>query len=111
MRAMTVWRSHTWVDQRSLALARAIAAKLGSDPAGFEVARRNLQNWKGHLEPWPDDLAEWEGILDSGDATALAQLTEESPRGCRLRQSNPFAGVLTPRERKAIFDYYESIPA
>jgi hypothetical protein len=32
-------------------------------------------------------------------------------RATRLRQSSPFAGVLTPRERQAILDRYESQPA
>ena len=34
-----------------------------------------------------------------------------APRGRRLRQSNPFAGVLTPQERQTIFELSESIPA
>ena len=41
----------------------------------------------------------------------LSVLTDEGPRGRRLRQSSPFPGVLTPRERQAIFDRYESIAA
>lgn len=104
-------RSHEWVDRRSLALARAIAAKLAAQPALFEVARENLRRWRATLDPWPLALQEWEEILAQGESAAIARLTEDTARGRRLRQSSPFAGVLSPRERQAIFDHYESLSA
>ena len=111
MRPVNTSRSHEWVDRRSLALAREIAAKLAREPALFAVARENLRRWKASMDPCPADLREWEEILAMGEQVAIARLTEDSPRGRRLRQSNPFAGVLTPQQRKAVFDFYESIPA
>lgn len=60
------------------------------------------------MQPWPAALQEWELILAQGQLVALGALIEESERGRRLRQSNPFAGVLTPQERTAIFAEYEA---
>ena len=53
-------------------------------------------------------LQEWDNILAQGPTIALAVLTENSERGRRLRQSSPFAGVLTPQERNTIFVEYEA---
>ena len=101
-------RTHQWVDDRSLALAEAVAAKLRREPALFSVALTNLQRWRQHIQPWPMSLQEWDNILAQGPTIALAALTENSDRGRRLRQSSPFAGVLTPQERNTIFVEYEA---
>jgi hypothetical protein len=77
----------------------------------LDVARANLRRWRAAMEDWPPALAEWEGLLEQGAEAALAALTEQSARGRGLRQSSPFAGVLSPSERKDIFDRYESITA
>jgi len=105
---MTHHRSHQWIDERSLALARATAEKLRRDAALFAVAQANLQRWKATLSPWPGALKEWEECIASGKEAVIALLTEDSPRGRRLRQSSPFVGVLTVAERNAIFRRYES---
>ena len=104
-------RSHQWIDRRSLALATAIARKIERDPVLFRVGEQNLRRWRKHIVPWPPALQEWEAILKEGSEHALQQLVEDSVRGRRLRQSNPFAGVLDPSERNAILTQYESIPA
>lgn len=108
---MHVRRSPDWVKGRSLALARAAVQKIRDDRRLLTVPRRNLERWKRTLRPWPKALQEWEELLESGEEAALAVLTEESERGERLRRSSPFAGVLTPEERKRLFDEYESRPA
>jgi hypothetical protein len=37
-----------------------------------------------------------------------AAMVEESERMTAMRQANPFAGILTPRERWAIYDQFPS---
>lgn len=106
--AVNTSRTHEWIDARSLALARATAEKLRRDPARFVVVVENLQRWRQQMQPWPAALQEWADILTQGQSAAIAALTEDSERGRRLRQSNPFAGVLTPQERNAIFTEYEA---
>lgn len=86
----------------------AVAEKLRRQPSFFQVASENLRRWHQQIKPWPVALAEWEGILAQGQQATLAALTEDSERGRRLRQSNPFTGVLSPQERNTIFAEYEA---
>lgn len=102
-------RSHEWIDQRSLAMAQAIAGKLRDDPSLFNTAARNLDRWRSTINPWPPALAEWDQIIAEGMARSLSCLLEDSPRGRRLRQSHPFPGILTTQERNEILRHYESI--
>jgi hypothetical protein len=100
-------RSHQWIDQRSLALHDAVAAKLETDPALLEIARDNLRRWisSAPRPPW----LEWQQVLDATPFhELLALLRSTSDRAARLRQSSPFAGVLTPAERRALFDEHGS---
>lgn len=108
---MNTHRTHLWIDDRSLALATATAAKLCVHPELVDVARSNLLRWKQTISPWPQALAEWEQILSADVRSITARLTEDTADGRRLRQSSPFAGVLTTQERRAIFEQYESVPA
>jgi hypothetical protein len=100
-------RSHQWIEQRSLALHEAVAAKLEAHPQLLEVARRNLERW---LQQNPaTDLRAWRRILDSTPlADVVALLRSSSEESARLRQSSPFAGLLTTEERRTIMGAYES---
>ena len=100
-------RSHEWLDRRSLALHEAVAAKLQANPQLLAVARSNLERWLQAGSRTP--LVEWRRILETTDlADLLALLRATDERSTRLRQSSPFAGVLTAEERQAILDRYES---
>jgi hypothetical protein len=100
-------RSHEWIDQRSLALHEAVAARLEAQPQLLEVARANLKRW---LAARPAAaLREWQRLLDSLPLPQLVQLLRSpEEEAVRLRQSSPFAGILSPAERQAILDRYES---
>lgn len=100
-------RSHEWIDQRSLALHEAVAAKLEAEPRLLGVARANLQRW---LAARPAAaLREWQDLLDRTSLPGLlALLRSPDEHAARLRQSSPFAGLLTPVERQAILNQYES---
>jgi hypothetical protein len=94
-------RSHAWIDRRSLALHDAVAAKIEAHPELLGVARANLARWLSR-GPQPA-LLEWRELLDRTSVTELvALLRSGSEAAVRLRQSSPFAGVLTPDERRAI---------
>ena len=89
--------SHQEIDQRSLALARAVAAKIDEEPFLLEAVKEwackqdapAYREWMGYLEkPWEDIR---KILLDS------------SEDGVRLRQSSPFVGVLSPQERWKFF--------
>jgi len=100
-------RSHQWIKQRSLALHEAVAATLEAHPQLLDVARRNLERW---LQRNPATaLHEWRRILDSTPlAEVVALLCSSSEQATRLRQTSPFAGLLTTEERRAIMAAYES---
>jgi transcriptional regulator with XRE-family HTH domain len=93
-------------DRRSLALHRAIAARLLADPAAvIAKARRNLRvmrraNTDGSADPWFD---EWERRLAGPVAAVVEVLVSHDQEARDLRQVTPFAGVLTDDERRAIY--------
>jgi hypothetical protein len=96
-------RGHQRIDQRSLALHRAIAEKLRRDPALIAVALDNLERWSqsaGRSQPYWD---EWRSILARPLPEVLRLLEEESEHMTAMRQATPFAGVLEPAERWAIY--------
>ena len=103
-----IYSDHRCLDERSLALHRRIAEKVLADPALLDKARDNLRRWQ-QIEGSPKlALAEWEQIL-GGPTDQIAQfLTEQSERATRLRQSSPFAGVLSEAERKAIYESFST---
>lgn len=96
-------RTHELIDERSLALAQAIVAKIDRDPAraGLVKARATCRRW--HQErPFPA-VEEWLDILDLPWEQVREVLLDESEEGQRLRQSDPFCGILTPRERWEVY--------
>jgi hypothetical protein len=99
-------RTHEWIDRRSLALHTAVAKKLEARPELVDVARANLARWRS-TNPAPA-LQDWQDLLDAAPLAQLAALLRSPAEdACRLRQSSPFAGILSPEERRAILDRYE----
>ncbi|MFN0168613.1 MAG: hypothetical protein ACKV22_19485 [Bryobacteraceae bacterium] len=99
-------RGHLRIDRRSLALHRAIGEKLLANPALLDIARANLDRWSlagGRSQPYWDV---WREILNRPLAEIVDLLGEESERMDALRQAAPFAGVLEPAERWAIFEKF-----
>jgi hypothetical protein len=100
-------RSHAWIDRRSLALHDAVAAKIHAHPELVDVARANLARW---IRRTPHGaLLEWQRLLErSSVADLVALLRSESETAARLRQSSPFAGILTPEERREILRRHDA---
>jgi hypothetical protein len=88
-------------------LHEAVAAKVEANPALLNLARANLARW---MESQPADvLREWRQLLDETPLPQLlALLRSDDERAVRLRQSSPFAGVLTPEERQSILDRHDA---
>lgn len=99
-------RSHQWIDRRSRALHEAVADRLAADPALLTLARANLDRWMSTraAPAW----REWQRLLDEEPlAEVLAILRSDDERAARLRQSSPFAGLLSPEERQQILERYD----
>ena len=95
-----------FVDLYSLELHRAVAEKMVLDgEAILRLARSNLDRWLNSETfasgPERNALLEWKEILDQNSVLEIRGIiTAETDEGQRLRSSSPFAGVLTPQERK-----------
>jgi hypothetical protein len=99
---MTV--THQQIDARSLELHRLIADKIRADPALFERARATLMRFRRMVDERSQPyLVAWERIFAQGMEATLALATEDSEWAAAMRQSAPFAGILTNQERWAFF--------
>jgi hypothetical protein len=96
-------RTHEQIDRRTVALARAVVEAIDRDPerAGLAKARETCARWH-RLNPSPA-IAEWLRILDRDWDAIRGVLLDPGEEGRRLRQSSPFCGVLSPRERWEIY--------
>jgi hypothetical protein len=91
---------------QSLAYHRLVAERL--TPALVDEARRRVDRWErsGRLDPrW---AREWRKLLDQPLAQIARTLRSSSPRTRALRQTSPFAGVLTEQERRRLVDAVEA---
>ena len=95
-------RTHQEIDRRSLAMARRIVAKIDADPErlGLAHAKRVCERW---VEQGIRSAREWRSLLDRPWEEVRSILLEESDEGQRLRQTDPFCGILTPAERWEIY--------
>ena len=93
---------HHQLEQRGLALARAIVEKLDLDPGpGLSRAQQNCSRW---LTQRPNEyLQQWSVILQQDWSQIRLLLLSESPEATQLRQNSPFAGILTPQERWKVY--------
>jgi hypothetical protein len=105
----TPYSSHRIAEARSLAMHVVIAKKIERDPTLLEVPRHNLERWRAQ---WPDKpppwWREWRALLQRPWPEIAALITEPSENAARLRQSTPFAGVLTDAERARIYEAFGS---
>lgn len=84
-----------------------IAAKIEREPKLLDVARNNLKRWRARRDGGaPAWYGEWCRILDRPWAEIAAVITEQSEDGVRLRQSSPFAGVLSETERRRVYNAF-----
>ena len=96
-------KTHQEIDERSLAMAREIVEKIDADPErrGLGRARQVCRRWNSR-RPSPA-VSEWLAILEKPWSEIRSILLDEGERGKRLRQSSPFTGILSNRERWRIY--------
>ena len=106
-----VW-SHQWLDRVNLEMCRAIAEKIRSNPRLMRIPRANLQRWRKKNRGLAPAQREWEAILKRNPIERVLKiLTQNNDEGQRLRQSDPFVGVLSEEERRAFFKFDEKVAA
>lgn len=93
-------RGHRTAELQSLAYHRVVADRL--DEQLIEKARRRVDRWRttGRIHPhWAD---QWQGVLEDSPARIARAISVDTPHARELRQTSPFAGVLTPQERRLL---------
>ena len=99
---ISTMRTHQEIDRRSLEMVRRIVARIDADPErqGLAHAKRVCERWvaQGILS-----AREWLTLLEKPWEEVRAILLDESDEGQRLRQTDPFCGILTPEERWQIY--------
>jgi hypothetical protein len=121
LRATTRWQStvsapltpgllkHRVIEARSLAMHCLIARKIAADPALLDVARRNVAAWRARYgSSRPRALEEWREILRRPWPDIAKLITGLDETAARLRQSSPFAGILTPAERHRVYEAFRA---
>ena len=97
---------HQIREKQSLEIHRRIAEILRTDPERvLGKARQNLRKWSAVRSDAASTVvfSEWLELLDDLTPAEVAEfLISESERAVRMRQSSPFAGVLSPQEVWAI---------
>ncbi len=94
---------HQRIDRRSLALHRAIADKLRAHPELLQIARQNLDRWSQQNSGSQPYWDRWRELLNQPLEDLLKAIVEDSETMTALRQATPFAGILSPAERWAIY--------
>lgn len=96
---------HARAEARSLELHRAIAERLRRDPAVLERARALVRRWLAGGTVSGRWAGRWAEILGRPLPEIEALLVDPGQEARDLRQTSPFAGVLSPRERWRIGGY------
>ena len=94
---------HELAEARSLALHRAIAARLREDPAVLERARDRVRGWLETGAVAGYWASEWNRILSGSVDEICAWLVDESEHARAMRQVTPFAGAIDARTRWRIW--------
>jgi hypothetical protein len=105
--APLVYSDHQRLDARSLAMHCLVARKLLANPALIVQARSTLARWRAQAaEPVPSHFFEWGRVLEGSPEGIAAFLASMSEDATRLRQSSPFANLLTSDERATIYQAF-----
>jgi hypothetical protein len=96
---------------RSLAMHVLIAKKVTANPALLQIASANLERWGANHNPAPRWISEWREILKKPWPEISALITSSNQESDRLRKSTPFVGILSPDERRKIFDSFKASKA
>ena len=96
---------------RSLQMHRAAARRLVREPGARATAVRRLEKLRSinaHGHAYHD---RWQALLDGPLPTLLRMMTEDSESAETLRKESPFTVLVTPAERRAVFERFRTCPS
>ena len=86
-----------------------IAVKINRNTELLAVAHRNLKRWRSRFGSQPDRWwLDWHQLLRRPRTELIGALLDPGESATRLRQSSPFAGVLTTLERRKIYEAFRT---
>jgi len=100
-----MWSDHKRIEERSIALHQEIAKRIRANPELLQIAKNNLKKWimkDGEIPVW----REWQKILARPLEQIVDLLVSSDENARRMRQSSPFCGILTPRERWKTYETF-----
>jgi hypothetical protein len=96
--------SHRIIELRSLAMHCIAAQKIERNPALLDNVRDTLKTWRMRYgKEVPRALDEWQDVLSQPWPMIAELITNPGEHATRMRQSTPFAGVLTSDERERVY--------
>lgn len=93
-------RDHQTAELQSLAYHRLVAERL--DEHVVDRARRRLRKWIDAGRIHPNWAERWTVLLEQPLDRIAKAISADTPRARELRQTSPFAGVLTEQERQRL---------
>jgi excisionase family DNA binding protein len=98
-------RDHRVTELQSLAYHRLVAERLNEDLV--RDAHRRLKRWIKDERIDSRWAERWSDVLSRPIDEIARVIASDSARSRELRQTSPFAGVLTEQERRRLFDAVE----
>jgi hypothetical protein len=102
--------THQRIAHRVLAEHSAIAERLRTNPAPvLDYALGNIARWSKEFAPdrKPDWLVEWKQLLKGPLESLVVALTTDSDVATHLRETSPFVGFLTFKERVEVLRHVD----
>jgi hypothetical protein len=99
-------RGHRVPERQALAYHRLVAERL--TPSLVSEARRRVRRWEDSAQIDPRWADEWHRLLEKPITEIAAEIGSGSPHAAQLRQTSPFAGLLTTQERRKLTEGVES---
>lgn len=93
-------RGHRVAELQALAYHRLVAERLDEDLV--DDARRRLRKWRSAGPIHPRWAEEWERVLALPLPRIAKAISADTTHARELRQTSPFAGVLTEQERRRL---------
>jgi hypothetical protein len=96
-------RSLTRGERKTLALHRAIAARLRADPSLVSLAMARVGWLRVRNPAGARYFDEWERLLRGPLTSLLEMIASPTEHACALRQESPFVDLVDQRERARIY--------
>jgi hypothetical protein len=94
---------HELAEERSLAIHGLVAERLRADPYLVVTARERVEQWLRDGSVHRTYAEKWRLLLTGPPERLFEVLMHRGEEARALRQSSPFAGVVDPRTRWALW--------